>query len=107
MPERPVPSLEANEERILASWREGAPGQTYQAQLASDDEFQDILLDESLEQAQLALKPVKGQIRYLRVRIIEPDGYLGPWGATQKLDPAPDKGWMLVVFPAILGILLF
>ena len=45
-------------------------------------------------------------LRYLRVRIIEPDGYQGPWGAIQKIDPLPDRGWIFVILSGALGFLL-
>lgn len=106
VPDGPEPVVAADERQVLVSWREGASGQTYQVQIASDDAFEHLLLDKALASTQIEVEPIKGQLRYIRVRIVEPDGYLGPWGATQKLDPAPDSGWLLVVLPWILGILL-
>ncbi len=106
IPERPEPALEVEKGRILASWREGAPGQGYQVQVAQDDGFMQLLLEKGIDQPQIELEPVMGQIRYLRVRIVEPDGYLGPWGATHQLDPASDSSWTLLLISAILGFLL-
>lgn len=106
IPEQLDATLEVGEERIIASWREGAPGQSYELQVALDPEFQQLLLQQSLEQAQLELEPVKGQIRFLRVRIVEPDGFRGPWGATQKIDPVDSAEWLSVFILAMLGFLL-
>ncbi len=100
------PTFTADEEKVVASWQAGAEGQTYQVQLAEDREFTNLLLDESLTDAQLEIPQVKGASRYLRVRIVEPDGYLGPWGAVQKIAPLPDNGWLYVLGVMVLGIIL-
>ena len=47
-------------------------------------------------------KPRPGQVRYLRVRIVEDDGYRGPWGTVQRVDPPEDPFvWMV---PVIVGL---
>jgi len=45
-------------------------------------------------------------VRYLRVRSIEPDGYLGPWGTVQRIDPPPDPTAWMVPILGVLGIIL-
>ncbi|MCW8891664.1 MAG: LysM motif protein, partial [Sedimenticola sp.] len=94
------------ESGITTSWRPGIAGQTYQIQLAADDEFKDLLIDEALQEPQRTLEPVTGQVRYFRVRYIEPDGFEGPWGATQRIDPTPDDSWIYTILTGVLGILL-
>ena len=106
LPEKPEASLSSDKEKVVASWQAGAEGQTYQVQVAEDREFKTLLHDETLAEPQLELPQVKGMLRYLRVRIVEPDGYQGPWGAVQKIDPLPDRGWVYVILGGVLGILL-
>jgi hypothetical protein len=106
VPEKPEPSIDGDEEKVVATWQAGAEGQTYQVQVAQDPGFKTLLYDESIEQPSLELPQVKGMLRYLRVRIVEPDGYLGPWGAVQKIDPLPDWSWVYVFLGSLLGILL-
>ncbi len=106
VPEAVEPSLAADEDRLVASWRPGRPGQGYQVQVALDPDFEELELDRRLTEPRLALDQVSGQVRYLRVRAIEPDGYAGPWGAVQRIDPPADPtGWMVPVI-GILGLLL-
>ncbi|NVK43923.1 MAG: FecR domain-containing protein [Oceanospirillaceae bacterium] len=90
---------------LIASWPAGAPGQRFQAQLANDRYFADRQRDELLEEPQMTIEPVEGQLRYLRVRIVEPDGYRGPWGATQQIAPIPDTGYWWVILVSVIGIL--
>nr|WP_158651928.1 FecR domain-containing protein [Marinobacterium profundum] len=89
---------------LLASWQ-GAEDQTFQAQLASDKAFTQLLRDEQLSEPQIAIEPMQGKSRYLRVRSIESDGYQGPWGATQKIAPIPDHGIWWVIMVGVLGVL--
>lgn len=100
------PQLAADDGRLIASWREAAPGQTYQVQMAYDPGFDDLELELSTVESQLAFEPILGQVRHLRVRAVEPDGYLGPWGATQRVDPLPDDSAWFVPIAALLGFLL-
>ncbi len=73
--------------------------------MAQDPGFREITLDNTVSEPQLSFEPVLGQVRYLRVRGIEPDGYQGPWGAVQKIDPLPDDtAWWIPVI-AVLGII--
>ncbi|TVO78695.1 FecR domain-containing protein [Sedimenticola selenatireducens] len=106
IPDKPEASIAATESGITTSWRAGIAGQTYQIQLATDTEFKELLNNESLKEPNWQLQPVTGQVRYFRVRYIEPDGYEGPWGATQRIDPTPDNSWIYTILTGVLGILL-
>ncbi|MCW8905641.1 MAG: FecR domain-containing protein [Sedimenticola sp.] len=106
IPDRPETGLEVTDSEIITSWRPGVAGQSYRVQLASDPTFESLLLDESLDQPSWRLQPVSGQMRYFRVRYVEPDGYEGPWGATQRIEPAPDNSWIYTLGAGLLGILL-
>ena len=75
-------------------------------QVAADAAFTDLELDRVIAEPRIDLGPVSGQVRFLRVRAIEPDGYLGPWGAVQRIDPPPDPTRWLIPALGVLGILL-
>lgn len=106
VPDKPLPELTSDEDKIVASWQPGVEGQTYRVQLAKNRKFTDIILDEPLTEPQIEIPQLKGQYRYMRVCIVEPDGYEGPWGAVQEIAPLPDYGWIPVVGFFILGILI-
>jgi hypothetical protein len=108
---KPVPeavdtSLAATDDAIIASWRQDHPEQTYQVQVALDPAFETLELERSTAEPRIGLDPKSGQVRYLRVRAIEPDGYQGPWGAVQRIDPPPDATRWFVPVLGVLGILL-
>jgi hypothetical protein len=106
IPQAPPTEVRADEAGIVASWAEGAPGQSYRVQVAANPEFRDLHTDETTTAPQLRLSPTPGAVRFLRIAVVEPDGYQGPWGAVQRIDPPPDNSWLWTVIPAILGFLL-
>jgi hypothetical protein len=100
------PALAASDGRLIASWPPGRPGQTFEVQVAEDLNFEALQLEQATIEPQIGLDEVSGQVRYLRVRAVEADGYQGPWGAAQRIDPLPDRsGWFVPVL-GVLGILL-
>lgn len=107
IPEKIQPDVNAQEDNALvASWPAGKAGQRFQVQIAEDIQFMSLQVDTELDESSLTLEPTAGQVRYLRIRVIEPDGYLGPWGATQRLDPPPDNSWWPIPLAALFGLLL-
>ena len=107
MPEKVSPELKAADDgKLYASWEKGSRNQTYQVQLAYDDQFNDLEFDKKTTEAKITFEPVSGQVRYLRIRSIEEDGYLGPWGTTQRVDPLPDDTWWWVPVLGLFGIML-
>jgi len=90
---------------LVASWRAGTPGLTFQVQMADDPGFSEIILDQKVSEPQLSFEPVLGQVRYLRVRGIESDGYQGPWGAVQKIEPLPDDSRWWIPVLTVIGII--
>lgn len=107
VPEKVVPEMAtADDGKLVATWPAGASGQTHQVQLAYDPEFKDLEMDQTLSAARISFDPLSGQVRYLRVRTIEADGYQGPWGTIQRVDPLPDKSIWLIPVLGILGLIL-
>ncbi len=107
---RPIPAameakFQSEDETLVATWPAGQGGQRFQVQVADDPDFNNLVSDIEIAESRLPLEPTPGQVRYLRIRVIEPDGYLGPWGGTQQLDPPPDDSWWMVVLPGLLGLL--
>lgn len=107
IPDKVEPEMETSDDgKFVASWDSGTAEQTYQIQLADDPAFKNIEFEKNIDKSQFSFDPVSGQIRYLRIRAIESDGYQGPWGATQRVDPIPDDtGWWVPAL-GILGIIL-
>ncbi|WP_261842212.1 FecR domain-containing protein [Aliamphritea ceti] len=92
--------------KLVASWRAGSEEQSYQVQIATEETFENLLLDQQQNEARISFDAVEGQVRYLRVRSIESDGYLGPWGTVQRILPIPDYTPLWLSAGAMLLMLL-
>ena len=106
VPEAVDATLVASDDNLVASWHPGPAGQIYQVQVATHRAFRELELDQMTVEPRLDLGTVSSQVRFLRVRAIEPDGYRGPWGAVQRIDPPPDPTRWLVPVLGVIGILL-
>lgn len=92
---------ETTEDSMTLRWRAGLPGQRYQIQLAKDDRFDEIVIDETLNEPKITLpKPDPGPY-YLRIRTIDTDGYLGPYSPVQEFYVYPTALWPLLLGPFI------
>lgn len=95
------------EENLVLRWRAGEPGQTYQVQLARDQEFERIIFDKRLADPQVSFKRPDPGRYFLRVRTIDDDGYEGPFSPVQIVEIPPDDGWLLILpFLMLLPALL-
>lgn len=106
IPDAVEPAVDASEDgRLHASWRRAGADQSYQVQLALDPGFGELEIDERVTEPAISFDPRAGQVRYLRVRTVEPDGYLGPWGAVQRIDPPIDRTRWIIPLIGVLGLL--
>lgn len=106
IPEKVQPALSGAQDRLTASWRQTSDDTNFQIQIALDAEFNKLQVDELTEQASYSFDATPGQVRYLRIRVVESDGYLGPWGVVQRIDPPKDPTAWIVPVLGVLGILL-
>ncbi|MCV6609476.1 MAG: FecR domain-containing protein [Amphritea sp.] len=107
MPSQVDASLNSSEEGLLtASWPVERPGQSFQIQIAFDADFSNIHIDSSQKENAFEFEPIKGKVRYLRIRAIEEDGYQGPWGAPQKIIPITDYSPLTIFGTAVMILLL-
>ena len=92
IPEKVEAAVSAEESgQLVASWNVGMGQPNYRVQIANDKAFNDIIIDETIDKAEYAFEPFKADERYLRVKSIEQDGYEGPWGSTQTIQPLPEE----------------
>ncbi len=84
---RPAPgpaTVARYNDRLRFAWA-GQPGQIYDVQLARDEAFQDLLVDQRIGETALTIAaPAPGRYR-LRIRATDPDGGSTPWSGTQHL----------------------
>ncbi|MFZ6723527.1 FecR domain-containing protein [Undibacterium sp. Ji49W] len=84
----PVTSLappgEGNGNQLSFSWA-SEPGQKFLIQISTDAQFSKLFLSRELDQAELKIdRPLAGTY-FIRVRSTDPDGYVSPFSATQKI----------------------
>jgi hypothetical protein len=84
----------------------GERAQQYQMQISESDSFDELVVDKLTKQHEMTF-PRAASLQYMRIRVVESDGYKGPWGATQLIYPPQDNRWLQVIGVGILGILLF
>jgi hypothetical protein len=72
--------------------------------MALDADFNSIELDEFTTESQISFDQLHGQVRYLRVRAVDIDGYTGPWGSVQYIEPPADQGIWVVPILFVLGL---
>ena len=98
-------TIEVTDDKVTATWRQADNGQLFQVQLALDPEFTALELDQKTDQPEVSFDQLHGQVRYLRVRAIGADGYEGPWGSVQRIEPPLDQGIWAIPILFILGLL--
>ncbi len=98
---------EVTADTLTFRWSAGSPGQHYEFQLAKDTEFENIVIDTRLSEPQLTLRRPESGFHYLRIRTIEADGYVGPYGPVQRIDVPPADYWPagLITFLSLILIL--
>ena len=67
----------------------GEPGQQFDLQIARDAGFTQIELSRRLAEPGLSFDPPRGGRYHVRMRTIEADGYVGPYGSGQFFDVPP------------------
>jgi len=82
-PAPPPPAV--GDHTVRFSWN-AQPGQQFDFQLARDAAFGDLLIERRLAQPEIELpRPAPGEY-HVRLRAIEADGYVGPWGTAQHFE---------------------
>ena len=93
---QPTPKMQPPEvtaEAMTFRWSAGLPDQQYQFQLARDSNFEAIVISTQVSEPQLTIPRPESGFHYLRMRVIEADGYLGPFGPVQRIEVPPASYW--------------
>ena len=85
--------------------RGGTPGQRYHFQLAESAAFERPVADSILGDPELRVDKVLPGRYYLRTRIIDDDGYEGPFGPAQQIDVPPTTWWPALIVPFVMLLL--
>jgi len=81
------PPLTASAEgsTLHVHWQQGEPGQRHQFQLARTADFSGLLRDEILDAPAITLPGLRSGTWYMRVRLMDEDGYAHPFGPAQQV----------------------
>ena len=93
---QPTPQLQPPEvtaETMTFRWSAGLPGQQYEFQLARDSNFEAMVISTQVAEPQLTIPHPESGFHYLRMRAIDTDGYVGPYGPVQRIDIPPASYW--------------
>ena len=101
-PNAPQTESEVGEEALVLRWQAGLPGQSYEVQMADDEAFTGSLRSERTTEPEFAMATPE-KTMYFRVRTIDVDGYEGPFGTTQRIEPpSKNEPWWLLLLPLLL-----
>lgn len=105
-PVPPAPALEPPQisgDALRFAWQSQAPGTRFEFQLAADAEFKQVLQQQTSAEHQITLAKPPAGLYFLRVRSIDADGFVGPFGGTQQIE-IPRSPWWLAA-PLLLLLL--
>ncbi len=108
LPVPPVPQAKppATEEgKLILAWQAVNGVASYHLQIASDRDFQNLVVDEKTSKASLALPRPPSGYYYFRLGSIDEEGYEGGFGAPQRFEVKPESYWPLAIF-GIAAVLL-
>lgn len=95
-PAEPEPPQIGDDEMVFR-WS-GEPGQRYDIEFASDREFARVIHSVATDVPEWAVAKPGPDTYWIRVRAIDPDGFVGPWTAGQSvIVPASFPWWMLLL----------
>lgn len=100
-PADPEPA-KIDDKSLSFSWP-AEPGQSFEFQLAKDEAFAQPIENRALREPTITLPKPDGGTYFMRVRATDPDGYVGPYTATQKIEvPHGKPWWMLLLLVPLL-----
>jgi len=86
-PAPPVEEPQIDENTIRIRWRDLGAGITYHFQMAKDDTFQKIMVDEKLAKPEITLeKPADAGKYYIRTSALDTEGYEGVFSEPQTFE---------------------
>ncbi len=105
----PAPEIEApdiSDDTLSIRSRSGLPGQTYHFQMSDNESFDELIVDEYTKEPGFEIPRPNGGEYFIRVRTIDPDGFVGPFAAPQSIDVPYNYYWLLTLLPLLALIAL-
>ncbi len=107
---KPSPVAETpamSDTEIVFRWPAGEEGDKYQIQVARDDTFETLVVDELITESRYVFpRPEESGNIYMRTKLIDSDGFEGSWSTPQNLEiPAKPPVWLIGVLPLLMILL--
>lgn len=99
VPETKPPAVEGD--RLRLAWQPVEGVSTYQLQLATDADFQNIVVDNKTSDPQVEISRPPSGYYYMRLRAIDSEGYVGAFSTPQRFEVEPESYLPLILF--VLG----
>ncbi len=94
-------------EEMIFRWREGDPGQTYICQVSSDTEFSEIIVDQETAEPHYTLTNLQAGSYYMRIAIVDTDGFAGAFSPFQKIEvPPPPVHPLALIIPGLIFLIV-
>ncbi|WP_456404694.1 FecR domain-containing protein [Thiolapillus sp.] len=107
VPATPQPKPPAVEDdKLRLSWQEVEGVAVYQVQLASDAEFQNLVVDVRTAEPEVQVPRPPSGYYYFRLRSIDVEGYEGAFSTPQRFEVEPASYLPLILFTAVSILLL-
>ena len=105
-PEQPkMEEPDIAQDQLKLKWRDAGEGMTYSIQFSRDEDFSDILDEQTVEQAQFTLKRPEGGNYYFRAKTNSPDGFSSPYSPVQKIEVPPKSYWPAAIWGGLILLL--
>ncbi|WP_457673051.1 FecR domain-containing protein [Thiolapillus sp.] len=107
IPPVPQPKPPATEDgSLVLAWQDVEGVASYNVQVATDPDFQELVADETVREASLKLPRPPSGFYYFRLRSVDAEGYQGSFGAPQRFEVKPESYWPLALFGIAAALLL-
>ena len=107
-PSPPVEKPEIGDKELRVRWRNLGDGITYHFQMAKDQAFEEVLIDQKLSKPEITFeKPSKAGTYYIRTSAVDTQGYEGAFSEPQTFEvkgilPYISAGVMVIIILAII-----
>lgn len=93
-----------DDDKIVLRWA-AEPGQRFLLQMARDAAFARLHVERRLDEPSVSLPRPEAGAYFIRVQATDPDGFVGPFTATQRIDvPEPPRSpWLFLLLLPLLG----
>jgi hypothetical protein len=94
---KPIPMVDTSDiqapkvegKALKLRWQAGQPGQKFRVQFARSKNFNPLIKDVALDTSELQMPRPLGKEMFMRLQVIDADGYVAPFGPVQRIELPP------------------